>query len=143
MNRRRPDPDVARRLVDAAARLLAEDGPGAVSARRLAAEVGASTMVVYTHFGSMDEVVAVVCREGFRRFAAALERTRLTDDPVADWMAQGWSYRRFALDEPHLYQAMFSPQTGLGPGSSEEDAEAASPGRATGVWPMASTWAFW
>ena len=63
--------DVATRLVEAAARVLAEEGPSAVSARRLANEVGASTMVVYTHFGGMDHVLGHVRREGFRRFAAA------------------------------------------------------------------------
>ncbi|WP_345044424.1 TetR family transcriptional regulator [Streptomyces sannanensis] len=43
--------DVRRALLDAAARVLAEQGPA--SARRLVKEAGASTMAVHTHFGSM------------------------------------------------------------------------------------------
>lgn len=125
MSAKKPDPDVASRLIEAAARVLAEDGPSAVSARRLANEVGASTMVVYTHFGGMDHVLGRVRREGFRRFALALERPALTDDPVADWMAQGWAYRRFALDEPHLYRAMFGSAIGPAAHETDEDVTAA------------------
>lgn len=119
-----PDTDVADRLLAAAARVLADEGPRAVSARRLATEVGASTMVVYTHFGSMDQVLAHVRREGFRRFARALELPEHTDDPVADWMTQGWSYRRFSLDEPHLYRTMFTVEIGSGSQDHGTDADA-------------------
>ncbi|WP_195210427.1 TetR/AcrR family transcriptional regulator [Actinomarinicola tropica] len=122
---KKPDPDVAIRLIEAAARVLAEEGPAAVSARRLANEVGASTMVVYTHFGGMDHVLGHVRREGFRRFAEALAGPRITDDPVADWMSQAWAYRRFALDEPHLYRAMFGSEIGVTAHDTAEDAEAA------------------
>lgn len=107
MSPRLPDPRVRLQLVDAAARLLAEEGVGAVTVRRLAAAVGASTQAVYTHFDGVDDVVAEVWREGFRRFGAALDAPATTKDPVADWMVQGWGYRRFALDNAHLYAAMF------------------------------------
>jgi AcrR family transcriptional regulator len=94
-------------MLDAAARLLGEQGPDAVTARRLAAEIGTSTMAVYTHFGSMDDVLLQLWRKGFARFGAALDAPPATDDPVADWMAQGWAYRRFALENRHLYRVMF------------------------------------
>ena len=38
-----------------------------------------------------------------------IPRGAVTDDPVADWMTYLWSYRRFALREPHLYGVMFGP----------------------------------
>jgi AcrR family transcriptional regulator len=104
---RAKNPDVGERLLEAAARLLAEHGREAVTARRLAAEIGTSTMAVYTHFGSMDELVLRLWREGFARFGAALDEPSRTDDPVADWAAQGWAYRRFALENRHLYRIMF------------------------------------
>jgi AcrR family transcriptional regulator len=107
MSPRKPDPEIGARLVEVAARLLAEDGPAGVSARRVATEAGASTMAVYTHFGSMDELLATVRREGYYRFGVALERFAPTADPVADLMAQGWAYRAFALQQEHLYRVMF------------------------------------
>jgi AcrR family transcriptional regulator len=107
MSPRLPDPRVRLQLVETAARVLSTEGRRAVTARRLATEVGASTQAVYTHFGGMDELLAEIWREGFRRFAAALDEPALTDDTVADWMAQGWSYRRFGLRDEHLYRVMF------------------------------------
>ena len=101
------NPDVAARLAATAARVLAEEGRRAVTARRLAAEIGTSTMAVYTHFGGMDELLAHLLRDGFARFGAALDRPPVTDDPVADWVAQGWEYRRFALENRNLYRVMF------------------------------------
>jgi len=99
---------VADRLLDAATRVLSEEGAKAVTARRLEREIGTSTMAVYTHFGSMDDVFTQLWRRGFTRFGEALRGPRTTDDPVADWAAQGWAYRRFALANPHLYPLMFS-----------------------------------
>jgi len=96
-------------MVDTAARLLATEGPDAVSARRLARELGTSTMVVYTHFGGMDELTRQVMRRGFVGFGTELARAAVTDDAVADWMTFFWGYRRFALREPHLYAVMFGP----------------------------------
>src|SRR5664279_3210502 len=80
---------------------------GCVSARRLAREMGTSTMVVYTHLGGMEELSRQVMRRGFVGFGTELDRGAVTDDAVADWMTYLWNYRRFALREPHLYAVMF------------------------------------
>ena len=104
---RSADPQLPERIVDTAARLLAMEG--GVSARRLARELGTSTMVVYTHFGGMDELSRQVMRRGFGEFGTELDRGAVTDDAVADWMTYLWNYRRFALREPHLYAVMFGP----------------------------------
>jgi AcrR family transcriptional regulator len=78
-----PPPDVAQRLIEAAARLLADEGPAGLSTRRLAAEVGTSTMAVYTHFGGLPELVRAVVREGFKRLGDHLSAVSETDDPLA------------------------------------------------------------
>jgi AcrR family transcriptional regulator len=105
---RSSDPHLRERIVATAAQLLATEG--AVSARRLARELGTSTMVVYTHFGGMDALTRQVMRRGFTGFGAELDRGAVTGDAVADWMTYLWSYRRFALREPHLYAVMFGPR---------------------------------
>lgn len=79
-----------------------------MTARRLAGEVGASTMAVYTHFGSMDDLFTALWRHGFERFGAYLSEPAADGDPLTDWAAQGWAYRQFALDNPNLYRVMFS-----------------------------------
>jgi AcrR family transcriptional regulator len=95
------------RLIEEAARILGEEGPSALSARRLAAAAGTSTMAVYTHFGSMAGVVDEVATEGFRRLIAHVEAVRLTDDPLADLRRTAQAYRDNALENRHLFGVMF------------------------------------
>ena len=101
------DPAMRSQLVEAAARRLAEHGRDGLTVRSLAGDVGASTQVVYTHFDGLDDLLAEVWREGYRRFAVALDAPAITDDPVADFVEQGWRYRHFAHTNPHLYRVMF------------------------------------
>lgn len=99
--------DVRGRLVEAAIRLLADNGPEALQARKVAAEIGASTMAVYTHFGGMGELIDAVGREGFRRLSASLDAVPSSDDTVADLFTMALAYRRTALENPHLYAVTF------------------------------------
>lgn len=94
-------------VVRAAASLLATRGASALSARRLATELGTSTMTVYTHFGSMPDLVRAVVAEGFHQLDAHLDALPVTDDPRADLVAIARAYRANALENPHLYAVMF------------------------------------
>ena len=94
-------------LVDAAIGLLEAGGPANVQVRRLAAEIGMSTMAVYTHFGGMSELFEAIVREGFARFAAHVGAVAETDDAMADFFAKGIAYRDWALRNPQLYRLMF------------------------------------
>lgn len=107
MSPRSADPAVRTALITAAARLLAAEGPRALSARRLAGEAGATTMAVYTHFGSMDEVRRAVREDGFSRLAASLDALAPTADPVADLASGALTYFANGLAHPELYRAMF------------------------------------
>jgi AcrR family transcriptional regulator len=102
-----PQPDVRSRLLESAAHLLGEEGPAALSARRLAAEAGTSTMAVYTHFGGMPALVRAVVAEGFRRLHARVGAVPVTADPVHDLEQAAVAYREHALAHPHLYVVMF------------------------------------
>lgn len=99
--------EIRRQLIEAGIVILERDGLQALTVRKLAAEVGTSTMVVYTHFGSMTGVVDALSAEIFARFGAALAAIPHTDDPVADFFSMGAAYRRFALKNPQHYQLMF------------------------------------
>lgn len=99
--------EIRAQLVDAGIAILERDGLQAISVRKLAAEVGASTMAVYTHFGSMTGVVDALSAEIFARFGKALADVPHTEDPVADFFVMGAAYRQFALTNPQHYQLMF------------------------------------
>ncbi|OLT34995.1 hypothetical protein BJF84_15680 [Rhodococcus sp. CUA-806] len=101
------DPAVRGSLLDSAAQILAEEGPDALSTRRVAAGAGTSSMAVYTHFGSIDGLISAVVEEGFARLADQLRAVEITDDPVCDLMGLLLANVAFARREPRLYQAVF------------------------------------
>ena len=117
MSPKPPDPEVRTALIDAAARLLVEEGPAALTTRRLAREVGTSTMAVYTYFRGMDELKRELRREGFARLAAYQQQVPETGDVVADVIAQGSAYFINAMANSHLYRFMFMEP------AAEEDSE--------------------
>ncbi|WP_116376352.1 TetR/AcrR family transcriptional regulator [Mycobacterium sp. MFM001] len=100
-------------LVHAAVRLLNEEGPDALQTRKVAGGAGTSTMAVYTHFGGMRALIAGVAEEGLRQFADALTVPE-SADPVADLVATGIAYRRYALEHPHMYRLMFGSTSAHG-----------------------------
>jgi AcrR family transcriptional regulator len=100
-------------MLHAAVGLLDEHGPDALQTRKVAGAAGTSTMAVYTHFGGMRALIAAVAEEGLRQFDAALT-VPLTDDPVADLMAVGGAYRRYAIERPHMYRLMFGSTSAHG-----------------------------
>jgi AcrR family transcriptional regulator len=99
--------DVRARLIEEAARILGEEGPSALSARRLAAGAGTSTMAVYTHFGAMGAVVDAVATEGFRRLIEHVDAVGRSDDTIADLRQSAAAYRDNALENRHLFGVMF------------------------------------
>lgn len=96
-----------RSLIDTAARLLSREGAHALSTRRLASEVGTSTMSLYTHFGGMDGLRREIRREGFARLTAFFQTVPETRDPVADLSSLGWAYCFNGVVNAHLYRAVF------------------------------------
>ena len=103
----RVDGDVREQLIEAGIRLLEQHGQQALQVRKVAAEIGASTMSVYTYFGGMAGLIDAIAGEAFARFGRALTEVPETDDPVADFLAMGIAYRRFALANPQRYQLIF------------------------------------
>lgn len=103
--------DLRRRdLLEAAARLLAEEGPHALSLRRVAAEAGGSTQQVYTLFGGKPGLADALYAEGFDRLAAAMRRSLEQAPPQGDperLVAVGRAYLAFAAQEPSFFAVMF------------------------------------
>ncbi|SDJ06321.1 transcriptional regulator, TetR family [Frankineae bacterium MT45] len=95
------------RLLTAALRLLADEGPQALQARRVAAEIGASTMAVYTYFGGMTQLLEAVAVQGFVTFGAGLGGVPANDDSLVHLFSIALAYRDFALKNPNLYRLMF------------------------------------
>lgn len=101
-----PD-DLRQQLLEAAAHVLATDGVGALSSRRVSAAVGTSTSAIYRLWGSMPELVRALYLEGFRRLGEHLAQVPVTDDPRADVRRLGQAYHASAMESPEFYGVMF------------------------------------
>jgi AcrR family transcriptional regulator len=100
--------ETAAALLEAAERIAATEGPGALSIRRIADEVGTTTRAVYSLFGAKDGLVAALAAHGFDLLAAGVAGLPVTDDPVADLVAAGAVvFRRFATEHPVLFRIGF------------------------------------
>jgi AcrR family transcriptional regulator len=100
--------DFRGRLIEVAERLFVENGPGAVSMRQLAAELGVSPMTPYRYFRDKDEILSAARASGFDRFAEALETAYdAAEHPAERARNVGEAYLRFAFTHPAAYRLMF------------------------------------
>jgi AcrR family transcriptional regulator len=103
---RRTD-DTGSAILRAASDLLATEGPGALSVRRIATAAGCSTMGLYSRFGGKDGVVDELFAEGFDHLCQAMQSLPTTNDAVADFRACATQYRLTALAHSTHYMVMF------------------------------------
>lgn len=94
-------------ILDCAIALLVAEGPAALTVRRIVADVGSSTKVLYTMFGGKEGLVDALYREGFARLRRAQEEVHRGNDPLAYLIELGRVYRERALAEPGYYRVMF------------------------------------
>ena len=95
-------------ILDQASLLLAESGPEGLSMRKLSQRIGASTIVLYTHFRDKQAILDELYVEGFDRLRSDLDEVPENDDPMQRVMELGRAYRRSAVANPTYYQLMFS-----------------------------------
>lgn len=100
-------PDLRIATLDAAARLLATEGPRGLAVRRIAAAAGCSTIAVYHYFDGKQGLLDALYVEGHARLRAAQRAHQFTDDPEADVRNTCLVYREVALTHPHYFQVMF------------------------------------
>lgn len=91
-------------LLEAAADVLAEEGPATFSLRSLARQIGVSHTAPRHHFGDKRGVFTAVAAEGYRLLSGRL------DEAGDDFLAAGVAYVAFALDKPGHFSVMFQPE---------------------------------
>jgi AcrR family transcriptional regulator len=115
---------VRRAVLDAASRLLVEEGPQALAMRRVAAAAGCSTSVLYGLFGGKEGLTDALYQEGFARLAAAIESAVAAVEAagggaIAAAVAAARAYRANALAERNYYGVMFgNPIPGFAPSAA-------------------------
>jgi AcrR family transcriptional regulator len=95
-------------LVLAAARLLDQGGPAAVTLRAVGQQVGLSHNAPYKHFADKEDLLAAVASRELRRPGPAI---RPGDDPAAALKARAKAYVRWALRYPARFKLVFGAWT--------------------------------
>ncbi len=96
-----------RNVIETASRLLVQEGPDALTVRRIAQELDCSTKILYTMFHGKDDVANALYIEGCERLRQELARVPKIDNPTEYLYAMGWVYWNFALENPGYYGVMF------------------------------------
>ena len=100
--------DLRRGLVDAARRILENEGPNALSLRAVAREAGVSPAAPYHHFKDKGELLDAVALEGWDALGEALASAKARMDGDGILIAElGVAYVCFARDNPALYRVMY------------------------------------
>jgi AcrR family transcriptional regulator len=100
-------PETRERLLETAARILADEGIAALSVRRLAGDTGVSTRAIYSLFTGMPALVAALLRRGAESMVRLHEEVPKSPDPVVEIPALAQAYRQGALAQPDVYALMF------------------------------------
>jgi AcrR family transcriptional regulator len=102
------------RIIDAAARLLRDHGPAAVTTRRVADEAGVQPPAIYRLFGDKDGLLEAVAEHVMAEFAsskAAIANAASAEnvDPLDDLRAGWQSQVTFGLANPALFRLLSDP----------------------------------
>ena len=96
-----------RNVIEAASRLLVEEGLDALTVRRVAEKLDCSTKIIYTLFEGKDGLANALYLEGCVRLSQAIGRVPRAATPAAYASEVAWAYWSFALANPSYYAVMF------------------------------------
>lgn len=101
-------------MLDAATRLLTEEGPAALTVRRVAEAVNCSTTLLYSLFGGKDGLANELYLEGFARLkaefaiaSAQAAKKKSGKDGFAPLLLHARVYHDYARRNPSYYMVMF------------------------------------
>ena len=106
-------PDTRTAIVEAAARLLRDDGPGAVTTRGVAEAAGVQAPAIYRLFGDKDGLLDAVAEQVMATYVAAKATGQAAAaagvDPFEDLRA-GWQAQiEFSLANPTVFRLLSDP----------------------------------
>ncbi len=100
------------KIADAALRVLEQEGPTAVTMRRVAAAVEITPMAIYHHFASREALLQAVTDREFGKLLSFIERRQRKTPPrssaarILIELTEG--YIDYALAHPQVFQYVFS-----------------------------------
>ena len=98
---------LGKRILDAARSICFADGAEAVSARRIAGEVGCTAPALYRHYRGVDDVLHALRMEGHELLVRALASAPLELESDRRLVAMQERYFDFGRDNPRYFRLMF------------------------------------
>ena len=112
-----------KKILDAARRLIHENGYENLTIRKIADRIEYSPMSLYNHFADKDDILIALAREGFAKIGKALPKPG-SGEPIAVLRKAMLQYIDFGLKHPDEYELVFmtrrSSKTKPNPKISEE-----------------------
>jgi AcrR family transcriptional regulator len=93
-----------------ALRLLAANGPDAVTLRAIARDMGMTAGAIYSYFDTRDDLITALIADVYGSLADAMENARDSvpaADPAGRVLAVGHAYRRWAVTHPEEFRLVY------------------------------------
>jgi AcrR family transcriptional regulator len=102
--------DLKNALIQAGIEILADEGVGGLSLRKVARQAGVSHAAPYAHYADKQTLIAAIAADGHVKINTRLEMVMSThpDDPLRQLLGAVWAYVEFGLDAPDHYKITFS-----------------------------------
>lgn len=114
-------------LLEAAHKLVQEEGYEGLTIRKLAKRVGYAPMSVYSYFADKQDILFALAEDAFETLARRIEE-HPSDDPIEALRAVMTEYAAFGLGNPNEYRTVFmTEKTTLPEGRSFEEMHEANP----------------
>jgi AcrR family transcriptional regulator len=98
----------AERIADTALRILEDQGPDAVSMRRVAQAVGITPMAIYHHFASRETLLNAITDREFAKLLDYMQAHALRGSMEARLLTVMEGYIDYALARPRVFDYVFS-----------------------------------
>ncbi|CAM4189179.1 TetR/AcrR family transcriptional regulator [Kibdelosporangium persicum] len=117
-----------REITEIALRQMAADGPGAISLRGIAREMGMTARAIYSYFPTRDDLVTALIRDVGNSLADTLEAARdAATSPEEKLLAWGHALREWALANPQGFRLIYGdPVPGYQPPADENPIDQAA-----------------
>jgi AcrR family transcriptional regulator len=99
--------ELREQILDAARAIVARDGIGGLSMRKIAEAIEYAPATIYLYFQNREEIAAQLVVEGFAQLLAFFAPALAIEDPLARIYALGNAYVRFAEERPEQYRLIF------------------------------------
>jgi AcrR family transcriptional regulator len=102
--------DLKNALIKAGVEILAEEGIGGLSLRKVAKQAGVSHAAPYSHFSDKQALIAAISTEGFKQLYSQIESVieEHRGNPETLLIETAWAYVQFAQHAPDRFKLMFS-----------------------------------